>query len=107
MAARVAGGKEGNGEGSKSDGNGNKEGNGKSGKSPIKEGIDNGSKSNGDSNKEGKGKGGKGDGDGNKGVKQGTVKATKRAMATATRVAGNQESAGNGDCNCNSNESGG
>jgi hypothetical protein len=35
------------------------------------------------------------------------VTATKREMATATRVADDKESAGNGDCNCNSNEGGG
>ncbi len=29
--------------------------------------------------------------------------ATKRAMATATRVAGNKEGKGNRDCNCNGN----
>jgi hypothetical protein len=86
---------------------GNKVGNGKSGKSDghgIKEGIDDGSKSNGARDKEGKGKGGKGNCDSNKGVMQGTVMATKRAMATAMRVAGNEESAGNGDCKCDSNK---
>jgi hypothetical protein len=33
--------------------------------------------------------------------------AMKRAMATATRVADDKESAGNGDCNCNSDYGGG
>jgi hypothetical protein len=54
-------------------------------------------------NEEGYRKGGKGNGDGNKGVGQGTVTATKRAMATAESVAGDEESAGNGDCDYNSN----
>ncbi len=64
-------------------------GNGKSSKSNgdgIKVGIDNCGKSNGNGNKEGKGEGGKGKGNGDKGVKQGAAMATKRAMATATRV---------------------
>ncbi len=38
-----------------------------------------------------------GDGDGNKGGGQAMVTATKRAMATASRVAGNEEGNGNGD----------
>jgi hypothetical protein len=43
-------------------------------------------------NKEGYGEGGKGNGDSNKGVRQGTALATKWAMAAATRVAGEEES---------------
>ncbi len=43
-------------------------------------------------NKEGNGEGSKGNGDSNKGVRQGTALATKWAMATATRVAGEEES---------------
>jgi hypothetical protein len=42
--------------------------------------------------KEGNGEGGKGDGDSNKGVRRGTALVTKWAMATATRVAGEEES---------------
>jgi hypothetical protein len=45
-------------------------------------------------NKEGVGKGSKGDGNGNKGVRQGTAIATKRAIDTATRVVGKEESKG-------------
>jgi hypothetical protein len=41
---------------------------------------------------EGNGEDGKGDGDSDKGVRQGTALATKWAMATATRVAGREES---------------
>jgi hypothetical protein len=43
-------------------------------------------------NKEGNGEGGKGNGDSDKGVRQGTALAMKWAMATATRVAGEEES---------------
>jgi hypothetical protein len=43
-------------------------------------------------NKEGNGEGGKGNGDSNKGVRQGTALATKWAMVTVTRVAGEEES---------------
>ncbi len=43
-------------------------------------------------NKEGNGEGGKGNGDSDKGVRQGTALAMKWAMATATRVAGKEES---------------
>jgi hypothetical protein len=43
-------------------------------------------------NEEGNGEGGKGNGDSNKGVRQGTALATKWAMATATRVVGEEES---------------
>ncbi len=96
---------EGDGDGGKSDGNGDEESDGKSNKSNgegIEEGIDRGGKSNGDSGREGKGEGGKGNGNGDKGVGRGTAPATKRAMATTTRVADNEESTGNGDCNCNS-----
>ncbi len=42
--------------------------------------------------KDGNGEGGKGDGHSDKGVRQGTALATKWAMATATRVAGKEES---------------
>ncbi len=42
-------------------------------------------------NKEGNGEGGKGNGDSNKGVRQGTALATKWAMVTVTRVAGKEE----------------
>jgi hypothetical protein len=45
-------------------------------------------------NKEGNGEGGKGNGDSNKGVRQGTALATKWAMATVTRAAGKEESEG-------------
>jgi hypothetical protein len=111
MATRVAGDKEGDGEGGKSNGSSNKEGNGDSGKSNGnggKEGVDDGSKSDGNGNEDkGKGEGGKGNGKGNKGVGQGTAMATKRAMATVLRVAGNEESAGDKDCNCDSNEGSG
>jgi hypothetical protein len=41
---------------------------------------------------EGNGEGGKGNGDSNKGVRWGTTLATKWAMVTATRVAGEEES---------------
>jgi hypothetical protein len=85
----------------------NKEGDGKSGKSNDagkEEGNGDGSKSNGDGNKEGKG--GKGKGHGDKGVGRGTAMLTKRAMATATRVVGNEECTGN-RFNCNSNKGGG
>ncbi len=95
MSTRVAGNKEGNGEGSdKSVGNG------------IKEGIYDGGKSDGNGDKEGKSKCSKGNDNGDKGVRQGTVMARKRAMATATRVAGNKESAGYGYCNCDNNKGG-
>ncbi len=94
--------RKGNGNGGKSNGNGDKEGDGKSGKSNgngVKEGVDGSGKSDGNGNKESKGKGGKGNGNGNKGVRQGMEMATKRAMglamATATRVADAKESAGN------------
>jgi hypothetical protein len=77
----------GNGDGGKSDGNGDKEGDGKSGKS------------NGDSIEEGADGG---DGNGNKVVGQGMATATKRAMgwamATVTRVADAKET---GDSNYN------
>jgi hypothetical protein len=43
------------------------------------------------------GKGGKGEDHGKKGVGQGTVTLTKRAMATLTRVVGNNKSTGNRD----------
>jgi hypothetical protein len=43
------------------------------------------------------GKGGKGEGHGDKGVGQGIVTLTERAMAAATRVVGNEESTGNRD----------
>jgi hypothetical protein len=43
-------------------------------------------------NKEGNGGCGKGNGDSNKGVRQGTALATKWAMATAARVPGKEES---------------
>jgi hypothetical protein len=43
-------------------------------------------------NKEGNGEGSKGNGDSDKGVRQGAALATKWAMATATRVAGEEES---------------
>jgi hypothetical protein len=43
-------------------------------------------------NEEGNGEGGKGNGYSDKGVRQGTALATKWAMATATRVAGEEES---------------
>ncbi len=43
-------------------------------------------------NKEGNGEGGKGNGDSDKGVRQGMALATKWAMATATRVADKEES---------------
>ncbi len=43
-------------------------------------------------NEERNGEGGKGNGDSDKGVRQGTALATKWAMATATRVAGEEES---------------
>ncbi len=43
------------------------------------------------------GKGGKDKGHSNKGANQGTATPTKRAMATATRVVGNEESIGDGD----------
>jgi hypothetical protein len=102
--------KEGHGDGSKSNGDGNEEGDGESGKSNgegVKEGIDGSNKGNGDGNKEGKVKGGKGNGNGDKGVGRGMAMATKRAMGsamvTAMRVADAKESAGNGNCNCNSN----
>ncbi len=58
-------------------------------------------------NKEGNGVGGKGDGNSNKGVKQGTVMETKRAMATAARVVGNKEDNGKEEGNCDSSEGGG
>jgi hypothetical protein len=64
--------------------------------------IDGGGKSDGDDDKEGKCKGGKGDGNDNKGVGQGMAPATKRAIATGMSEAGDEESAGNRDCNCNS-----
>jgi hypothetical protein len=47
-----------------------------------------------------------GDGDGNKDVRQGLTMAVKRAMVTATRVAGNKEGNGNKDGNGNSKEGG-
>ncbi len=51
-------------------------------------------------NKEGNGKGGKGNDNGNKGVSQGMAIATKRAIATVTRVVGEEESkASKGDGN--------
>ncbi len=43
-------------------------------------------------NKEGNGEGGKGNGDSDKGVRQGTALVTKWAIGTATRVAGKEES---------------
>jgi hypothetical protein len=43
-------------------------------------------------NEEGNGEGSNGNGDSDKGVRQGTALATKWAMATATRVAGEEES---------------
>jgi hypothetical protein len=49
------------------------------------------------------GEGGNGDGNGNKGVRRGTATVTKRAMATTRSVAGNKDSAGDGDCICDSN----
>jgi hypothetical protein len=53
-------------------------------------------------NKEGNGEGGKGNGDSNKVVRQGTVMATKRAMATVVRVVGEEESkSSKGDGNDN------
>jgi hypothetical protein len=45
-------------------------------------------------NNEGDGKGGKGNGNGNKGVRRVMTMATKRAVATMTRVAGKEESKG-------------
>ncbi len=54
--------------------------------------------------KEGIGEGGKGDGDGVKGVRQGMPTATKRAMATATRVVSNEEGDGNTEGNGDSNK---
>jgi hypothetical protein len=53
-------------------------------------------------NKEGYGKGSKGNGDGNRGVRRGTVTATKRAMALARRVVDNEEGNGNVESNGNS-----
>jgi hypothetical protein len=51
-------------------------------------------------NKEGNGKGGKGNGDNNKGVRQGTTMATKGAKVTVTRVTREEESkVGKGDGN--------
>jgi hypothetical protein len=51
---------------------------------------------------EGDCKGGKGDGNGDKGVRQGPAMATKRAMATAKRVVGEEEGEGcKGDGNSN------
>ncbi len=41
------------------------------------------------------GTGSKGEGPGDKGVGQGTTTLTKRAMATATKVVGDEESTGN------------
>jgi hypothetical protein len=82
---------------------------GKSSKSDddgVKEGVNGGGKSNGNGNEEGKGKGGKSNGNGNKGVRQGMAMAMKRAMVTATSVMGDKESAGDRDCNCDSNEGG-
>jgi hypothetical protein len=46
-------------------------------------------------NKEGNGEGGKGNDSSDKGVGQETAMATKRAMVTATRVAGDKECNGN------------
>ncbi len=85
----------------------NKEGDGESGKSNgvgKEEGKGDGGKSDGDGNK--KGEGGKGEGNGDKGVGRGTATLTKRAMATATRVVGDEGSTGN-RFNCNSNKGGG
>jgi hypothetical protein len=85
----------------------NKEGDGESGKSNDVgkgEGNGDGGKSDGDGNKEGKG--GKGKGHGDEGVGQRTATLTKRAMATATRVVGNEESTGN-RFNCDSDKGGG
>jgi hypothetical protein len=100
MVTRVVGDEVGNGQGSKSNGNGNKEGDGESNKSNgdgVKESFDYGGKRDDGGNKEGEGKGGKGKGNGDKVVRQGTVTAMKRAMATATRVAGDKESSDDGD----------
>ncbi len=57
--------------------------------------------------KEGKGKGGKGNCKSKKCVKRGTAMATKRAIATATRVEGNKESNGKEEGNGNSDRGGG
>ncbi len=57
-------------------------------------------------NKEGDGECGKSDGNGDKGVWQGTVMATKRATATAMRVAGDKEGNDNKEGN-NSNKGSG
>ncbi len=100
------GNEEGNSKGGKSDGNGVEEGNGESGKSNgdgIEEGVDGSGKSDADGDEEGKGKGGKGDGNSDNSVGQGTAMATKRAIASGTSVAGDKESAGNSDYNCESN----
>jgi hypothetical protein len=58
-------------------------------------------------NKKGYGKGGKVDGDGDKGVGQGMVAATKRAIATAARVVGDKEGDGNEEGNISSNKGNG
>jgi hypothetical protein len=52
------------------------------------------------------GKGGMGDGDIDNGVRQETVMAMKKAMATVTRVAGNKEGDGNNEGTGNSNKGG-
>ncbi len=53
---------------------------------------------------DGNGVGGKGYGNGDNGVRQGTVMATQRAMVTAMRVAGDEEGNGNKEGNGNSDE---
>jgi hypothetical protein len=53
--------------------------------------------------KEGNGKGGKGNGNRSKDVRGWTAMVTKRAMATAMRVADNKESKG-GKSDCDDNE---
>jgi hypothetical protein len=126
----VAGDKEGDEEGSKGNGNGDNTGNGNNSKVAgdemaraartiaaamrmvgDKEGNSEGGKvmaiaTRVAGDKEGSGKGGKGNGNNNKGVRQGTAMATKRAMATATRVVGKEEGDSNKEGNCNSSEGG-
>jgi hypothetical protein len=95
--------REGNGDGGKSDGNGNKEGKGKGGKSDgyeDEEGNGDGGKIDGNSYKEGNGKGGKRFSNGNSGggpQKRAMARAA-RAMAMATKrvMATNSDNTGNG-----------